>query len=116
MDATDGHGTDVFLELAGAPQAMADGLATLRAGGRASILGVFPKPFEVDVTNDIVFKGIRLSGINGRKMFDTWYKTRAFLPKMGLERLITHRLKLSEIDKGFQALLKQEGMKVVLEP
>ena len=116
MGATDGRGADVFLEMAGSPQAMKDGLATLRAGGRASILGVFSKPFELDVTGDIVFKGARISGINGRKMFDTWYKTKALLPKIKLERLVTHRLKLSEIDKGFQTLLRREGMKVVLEP
>jgi threonine 3-dehydrogenase len=116
MDATDGLGVDVFLEMAGAPAAMRDGLAVLRPGGRASILGVFPKPFELDVTNEIVFKGIRMSGINGRRMFDTWYKTKSFLPKMKLERLITHKLKLAEIEKGFDVLLKGEGMKVVLEP
>lgn len=116
MDATDGKGADVFLEMAGAPAAMQDGLATLKAGGRASILGVFSKPVELDVTNDIVFKGIKMSGINGRKMFDTWYKSKSFLPKMGLERLVTHRMKLSEIEKGFDVLLKREGMKVVLEP
>jgi len=116
MDATNGLGADVFLEFAGSPQAMKDGLATLRAGGRASILGVFPKPFEVDVTNDIVFRGITLHGINGRKMFDTWYKARAFLPKIKLERLVTHRFKLKEIEKGFDVLKRREGMKVVLEP
>jgi threonine 3-dehydrogenase len=116
MDATDGKGADVFLEFAGSPDAMRDGLATIRAGGRASILGVFSKPFEIDVTNDIVFKGIRISGINGRKMFDTWYKTKALLPKIGLERIVTHRLKLSEIEKGFDILKKREGMKIVLEP
>lgn len=116
MNETDGKGTDVFLEMAGSARAMTDGLATLRAGGRASILGVFSKPFEVDVTNHLVFKGIRISGINGRKMFDTWYKARALLPKMRLERLVTHRMKLSEIEKGFQVLKRREGMKVVLEP
>jgi len=118
MDATNGLGADVFLEFAGAPDAFRDGLATLRAGGRASILGVFPKPFEVDVTNDIVFKGIKISGINGRKMFDTWYKARSFLStgKIKLDKLVTHRFKLSEIEKGFDILKRREGMKVVLEP
>jgi len=116
MDETNGLGADVFLEMAGSATAMKNGLATLKAGGRASILGVFPKPFEVDVTNDIVFRGITLHGINGRKMFDTWYKAKALLPKIGLERLVTHRLKLSEIEKGFDVLKRREGMKVVLEP
>ncbi|MFN7990666.1 MAG: L-threonine 3-dehydrogenase [Candidatus Micrarchaeia archaeon] len=116
MDATDGHGADVFLEMAGSPSALRDGLATLRAGGRASILGVFSKPIELDINNAIVFKGARISGINGRKMFDTWYKAKAFLPRIRLERLVTHRFKLKEIETGFQTLMRREGMKVVLEP
>ncbi|NYZ73924.1 L-threonine 3-dehydrogenase [Candidatus Micrarchaeota archaeon] len=116
MDETNGLGTDVFLEFAGSPAAMKNGLATLKAGGRASILGIFPKPFEMDVTNDIVFKGIRIGGITGRKMFDTWYKTKSLLPKIGLERLITHRFRLSEVEKGFDVLKRKKGMKVVLEP
>ena len=70
----------------------------------------------MDVTNQIVFKGVRMTGINGRKMFDTWYKTKAFLPKLGLERLVTHKFKLDEIQKGFDVLISREGMKVVLEP
>jgi threonine 3-dehydrogenase len=72
----------------------------------------------VDVTNDIVFRGIRLSGINGRRMFDTWYKSRSFLSsgKVRLDKLVTHRFKLSEIEKGFDVLKRREGMKVVLEP
>ncbi|MBI5046826.1 L-threonine 3-dehydrogenase [Candidatus Micrarchaeota archaeon] len=118
MNSTEGRGADVFLEMAGAPSAMTDGLATLRAGGRASILGVFSKPFEIDVTNQIVFKGIRMSGINGRKMFDTWYKTRAILAsgKIKLDKLVSHKFKLKDIEKGFQTLKRKEGMKIVLEP
>jgi threonine 3-dehydrogenase len=117
MDATDGRGADVFLEMAGTPSSFNDGMATLRPGGRASILGVFSKPFEVDMTG-IVFKGARVTGINGRRMFDTWYKSKAFLSsgKIKLEKLVTHRFKLEEIGKGFDVLIKREGMKVVLEP
>ena len=99
MDFTDGKGVDVFLEMSGAQSAFTDGIATMRPGGRASILGVFSKPFEVDVS-DLVFRAIKMNGINGRKMFDTWYKTAAFL-KAGfpLEKLITHKMKLEEIEK-----------------
>jgi threonine 3-dehydrogenase len=51
-------------------------------------------------------------------MFDTWYKSRAFLRSgmIKLEKLVTHRFKLNEIEKGFDVLVKREGMKVVLEP
>lgn len=118
MDATNGFGADVFLEMSGSPNAMTDGLATLKAGGRASILGVFPKPFTVDVTDQIVFKGITMQGVNGRKMFDTWYKSKSVLStgKMPLEKLVTHKFKLREIEKGMEILKRKEGMKIVLEP
>jgi threonine 3-dehydrogenase len=117
MDATDGKGADVFLEMAGSPSSFNDGIKTLRPGGRASILGVFSKPFEVDMS-DIVFRAAKVNGINGRRMFDTWYKTKAFLGsgKIPFEKLITHKFRLSEIEQGFDVLLKREGMKVVLEP
>ncbi|MFH1221804.1 MAG: L-threonine 3-dehydrogenase [Candidatus Micrarchaeota archaeon] len=118
LAATDGHGVDVFLEMSGAGPALNDGLAVLRPMGRASILGVFPKPVEVDITNAIVFKGARVHGINDRKMYDTWYKAAAFLRsgKIDLSKLVTHKFKLSEIEKGFEALDSGKAMKVVLEP
>jgi threonine dehydrogenase-like Zn-dependent dehydrogenase len=51
-------------------------------------------------------------------MYDTWYKAAAFLRsgKIDLRKLVTHRFKLGEIEKGFDVLEKSEGMKVVLEP
>lgn len=117
MDFTDGKGADVFLEISGSPQAMVDGLDTLKAGGRASILGVFGKNFEFDM-NKIVFKAIKLNGINGRKMFDTWYKSASFLRsgKIDLGKLVTHKFKLKDIEKGFEAIKNGNAMKVVLEP
>lgn len=117
LDATDGKGVDVFLEMAGAASAMKDGLATLKPGGRASILGIFKEPFPVDL-NSIVFGAYKLHGINGRKMFDTWYKGAALLrsKKIDLSQLVTHKLKLKEIEKGFDILEKGEGMKIVMEP
>ncbi|MEW5996132.1 MAG: L-threonine 3-dehydrogenase [Candidatus Micrarchaeota archaeon] len=118
MAATNGEGADVFLEMAGAPQSLIDGLAVTKAGGRVSVLGVFPKPFEVDFSKDVVFRGITMHGINGRRMFDTWYKSASFLRTgaVKLEKLVTHRFKLDEIEKGFEALDHKEAMKIVLEP
>ena len=117
LAATNGKGADVFLEMSGNSNAITDGIATLRAGGRASILGVFSGPSQINI-NDIVFKNIKLTGINGRRMFDTWYKAAAFLRsgKIKLDKLVTHKFKLSEIEKGFEVLEKGNGMKIVLEP
>lgn len=110
-------GADVFLEMSGNEEALNDGLACLRPGGRASILGVFKGKISLDI-NRVVFGGFRVNGINGRKMFDTWYKAASFLRsgKVPLERLVTHRFKLKDIEKGFEAVNRGEAIKVVLEP
>ncbi len=117
LAATNGKGVDVFLEISGSATAISDGLATTRPGGRASVLGVFKGEISFDI-NKLVFGQIRLTGINGRRMFDTWYKAAAFLKskKVPLEKLVTHKFKLGDIQKGFDVLEKGEGMKVVLEP
>lgn len=115
---TNGKGADAFLEMSGNPKAFVDGLKATRAGGRASILGVFPTKIEVDVTKEIVFKGIRLHGINGRLMYDTWYKASSLLRngKVKLEKIITHKFKMSEFEKAFQTLKGPSAGKIVLYP
>ena len=117
-EETGGRGPEVMLEISGSPHALRDGLEVLRPGGRVSILGIFKEPVQIDVTNNIVFKGAKVHGINGRKMFDSWYNAAAFLKsgKLDLGKLVTHRLKLTEIEKGFEALSSGEAMKIVLEP
>ncbi|MFH2106742.1 MAG: L-threonine 3-dehydrogenase [Candidatus Micrarchaeota archaeon] len=111
------HGADVFLEMSGNEQALHNGFECLRAGGRASILGVFKDDVKINM-NSIVFGAFRVHGINGRKMYDTWYKSASFLRtgKINLEKIVTHRFKLKEIEKGFETLNDRNGIKIVLEP
>lgn len=115
---TSKRGVDVFLEMSGASQAFNLGLKAMRAGGRTSILGIFKKPFEVDVTNDIVFKYARIYGITGRKMFDTWFKTRDLLSRglVDVRPLITHKFPLKEFMKGMDLMRSGNSGKIVLYP
>jgi threonine 3-dehydrogenase len=118
MDATGGIGADVLLEMSGHPAATELGFALLRKGGRASLLGIPSKPFAVDIARDIIFKGAVVHGINGRKMYETWYQMEALLAtgKIDLEPVITHRLKLSEFPKAMEVLKSGEAIKVVMRP
>ncbi|MCX6777664.1 MAG: L-threonine 3-dehydrogenase [Candidatus Micrarchaeota archaeon] len=117
MNETDGEGVDVFLEMAGSPKAFKQGMDSLKPGGRVSLLGIYKKPFEVDVTNDIVFKAPVIHGINGRKLWDTWYKARAFMRsgRIDLNKIITHRIKFDDFEKGFQIMKSGECGKVVMK-
>jgi threonine 3-dehydrogenase len=118
LEATGGTGVDVLLEMSGYPQAVRLGFALLRTGGRASLLGISSRPFELDFARDIIFKGATVQGINGRKMFETWFQMEALLAagKLNLEPVITHRLKLSEFKKAMELLQSGEAIKVVMRP
>jgi threonine 3-dehydrogenase len=118
LEATGGTGVDVLLEMSGHPAAMAQGFALLRTGGRASLLGIPSRPVELDFARDIIFKGATVQGINGRKMFETWFQMEALLAAgmLDLEPVITHRLKLAEFSQAMALLQSGEAIKVVLKP
>ncbi len=115
---TNGRGVDVALEMSGAPKALKDAFKVLRPGGRISILGVYSDEVSLDVTNGIVFKGAEIHGINGRLMFDTWYKAASFLKtgKVDLKKIITHKFKLDEYEKAFELMKSGNSGKIVLTP
>jgi threonine 3-dehydrogenase len=118
LEATGGAGVDVLLEMSGHPQAIRLGFALLRTGGRASLLGIPASPLELDFARDVIFKGATVQGINGRKMFETWFQMEALLAtgKLNLEPAITHRLKLSEFERAMALLQSGEAIKVVMRP
>src|SRR5262249_60648063 len=66
MNATDGIGVDVVLEMSGKTPGIRAGFDILRLGGRVSLLGIPSKPVELDFANDLIFKGATVQGINGR--------------------------------------------------
>lgn len=115
---TDGDGVDVLLEMSGAPSAVRDGLRLLKAGGHAVMLGLPSQPFELDLGNLVIMKGITLHGVAGRKLWETWYEIRGLLRSgaVKLEPVITHRFKLTEYEKAFQTMSSGESGKVVLFP
>jgi threonine 3-dehydrogenase len=72
----------------------------------------------MDFAREIIFKGATVQGINGRKMFETWFQMEALLAtgKLELEPAITHRLKLAEFAEAMQLLQSGEAIKVILKP
>ena len=118
LDDTNGEGVDVLQEMSGAPSAIRDGLRLLKSGGHAVLLGLPSKPFELDLANLVIMKGITVHGIAGRKLWETWYEIRGLLRSgaVNLEPLITHRFKLEEFQQAFEAMMSGDSGKVVLFP
>lgn len=113
--ATRGSGVDVLLEMSGSETAINDGFKSLANGGTASLLGIPSKPITIDLSTAIVFKGATVHGINGRKMYETWYQGQALLEKgLDLTPLITHRLPLEKIGEGFELMKAGQCGKVMI--
>lgn len=117
-DLTNGIGVEVFLEMSGSVQAFKQGMRCLAPGGRISLLGLFNGDITFDINNGMIFKSAKVYGITGRKMFETWFKSRNFLAsgKLDLTPIITHTFPLSEFDKGMQLMAAGACAKVVLIP
>ncbi|MCA9207783.1 MAG: L-threonine 3-dehydrogenase [Planctomycetales bacterium] len=115
--ATHNQGPQVLLEMSGHPRAIRQGFAALRNGGTAALLGLPAGPVEFDLPNDIIFKGATVLGINGRRMFETWYQVENFLlsNRLDLEPIITHQLDLQDFQRGFELMQSGEAIKVVLK-
>ena len=106
-----------MLEMSGAESAIRNGFDAVTNGGRVSLLGLPSRPITLDLNNEIIFKGVRVYGITGRKMFETWYRTAALL-RQGLDvsAIVTHRLPLTRFDEAFDLLAAGHAGKVVLLP
>src|SRR5271170_78138 len=79
LEATGGTGVVVLLEMSGQPAAIQQGFKALRAGGRASLLGIPTENVPLDLVQDVIFKGATVQGIYGRRMYETWVQVTALL-------------------------------------
>ena len=52
------------------------------AGGSRSWARI-SHPVTLDISSEIIFKALRVYGITGRRLFETWYQTRALLEERG---------------------------------
>jgi threonine 3-dehydrogenase len=111
------HGVDVLLEASGNPAGVKSGLRLLRSGGWAALLGIPPREISFNLAQEIIFKGVTIYGINGRKMFETWYQCENFLTRhrLNLDPIITHQIAFEDFRKGFELMQAGKAIKVILD-
>ncbi len=115
--ATGGYGADVVLEMSGVPSAVHQAFALVRDGGRVQMLGIPSKPIDVDFAKEVIFKGITVYGVVGRRMYDTWHQMTRFLRSGAFDPapVITHRYPLECYDEAIRAIRGGEAGKVVFQ-
>lgn len=120
MDLTEGNGVDVILEMSGAPSAINFALDIVAMGGFMSMLGL-PSGHSLlveDYTKNVIFKGITIQGIIGRRMYSTWQRMLALL-KAGLdvEWVVQGEFdSLSDFHEGIGLFERHEALKVIFYP
>lgn len=108
------EGFDVGLEMSGSAIALSQMLANMRNGGKIAQLGIFGKGAQVD-WNEITFKGLTITGVYGRRMFETWYKMQAMVQSgLDMSPIITHRFDYKDFQKAFEIMNTGNSGKIIL--
>jgi threonine 3-dehydrogenase len=116
-----GAGVDVVLEMSGSYSAYEDAFKILRMGGEISLLGLTNGTMPFDFAKNVIFPGITVHGVIGRRVWSTWEMMTDIL-KRGLARrflksgFVTHQIPLEEFDRGFHAIASGDAIKVLLRP
>jgi len=114
---TDGEGADLVCEMSGHPTALAQAFKAARLGGRVHLLGLPKGEVSLDLSNDVIFRGVTVYGVIGRRMYDTWHQMRTFLGSGHFDPMpvVTHRFPLEQIDAALEAIASGAAGKVILE-
>jgi threonine 3-dehydrogenase len=118
MEATDGLGVDIAIDLSGDPGATNQALKALRCGGRVSLVGIPPGLVELDIYRDVILKGAKIIGIFGRIRWQTWWQVRNLLGTGKFDPLsvVTHRFPLADFAKAIELAASGQAGKVLLYP
>jgi threonine 3-dehydrogenase len=117
LEETNHEGADVVCEMSGVPSALHQAFAAVRMGGRVQLLGIPTGQVPIDFATEIIFKGLTLYGVIGRKMYETWHLMRRYL-SAGLfdpRPVITHRFPLARVDDALAAIRSGDAGKIILE-
>ncbi len=118
---TDGTGVDVALEMSGSYSAYRDAFDLLRMGGAFILLGLPSGEMKMDFAHDVIFKGLTIRGVIGRRVFETWEIMRNML-STGLAQtflesgFINTELPMEQFESGISAISHGDAVKVILKP
>jgi threonine 3-dehydrogenase len=117
LEETNGRGADVIGEFSGNKTAIEQAFKYLKAGGGLSMLGIPSKDIDVDVAKDIVFKGIKIYGVVGRLIYDTWYQVKELVDHnmLDFDKIITHVFPMSDVIAAMELMGSGNCGKIVLK-
>jgi len=108
------EGFDVGLEMSGNPKALNDMIDVMFHGGNIALLGILPSSAAID-WEKVVFNGLTIRGIYGRKMFETWYKMQIMVQSgLDVTNVITHHFSYTDYQEAFELMKSGNSGKIIL--
>jgi S-(hydroxymethyl)glutathione dehydrogenase/alcohol dehydrogenase len=119
LDMTDGFGADYTFEATGSVRVMRQAVEAARMGwGLATMCGVAGKGETLDVIPRWLIQGRRIAGssfggLKGREdvpaLIDRW-----MAGELDVEPFISHRISLDDVNRGFELMEAQDGIRSVI--
>lgn len=115
---TDGIGVDASIDITGAGAAIKAGLRCIRAAGTMVCVGLPSEEVSLDLTNDLIYREIKLTGISGRKIWETWEDFTIVMngPYFKSEKIMGKKFALTDYKKAFEAIRSGVPGKMILYP
>jgi threonine 3-dehydrogenase len=118
LEATDGRGVDVAIDISGNPEAIQSTFTVARRAGSVILMGMPSDPVPLDLVTSIIYKEARVFGSTGRMMWQTWYEMKSLIDsgKFDPTPVITHRMPLADFAKGIELAADGKAGKIILYP
>src|ERR1700749_530047 len=119
LDLTDGFGADYTFEATGNVQVMRQAVEAARMGwGLATVCGVAGKGETLDIVPRFLITGRRVAGssfggVKGRDQVPQ-FVDRYLAGDIDVDPLISHTLSLDEVNRGFDLMHAQDGIRSVI--
>ena len=110
---TNGQGADAVIEASGSCVACTQSLDFVKVAGHVTLLGVRGQTANIDL-DPIITKELTMSGTWGT-LPSSWVTTLRLMSsgKIDVSPLVTHRIALSEWERGFELMESQKAIKVL---
>jgi S-(hydroxymethyl)glutathione dehydrogenase/alcohol dehydrogenase len=120
LEMTGGFGADYTFEATGLVDVMRQAVEAARMGwGLCTVCGVAGKGETLDVVPRLLITGRRIAGssfggVKGRDQVPRLIE-RCLAGEIDVEPFISHRLALDEVNRGFELMQAQDGIRSVIE-
>jgi S-(hydroxymethyl)glutathione dehydrogenase/alcohol dehydrogenase len=120
LETTDGFGADYTFEATGNVAVMRQAVEAARMGwGLATVAGVAGKGETLDVVPRLLITGRRVAGssfggVKGREGVPK-FVDRYLAGEIDVDPFISHRITLDEVNRGFELMEAQDGIRSVIE-